>query len=192
MAKPPKEGNFIYHITPIENLESIIVHGLKPRKSVAEFRDIANPEILQKREEYELEEFTPFHFFSGTPFCGSVQINNKDTEFIYLALKREVAKDMGCLIVPRHPINYDGIPLDWDTGFDTIDWQTMAIRDYDNHECKEICSAEAIYKGPVKIELFRCIFVKDESTKTNVQALLRKHGKYNVFVNISNMFVSHD
>lgn len=192
MAISPKEGIYIYHITPIENLESIIINGLKPRNAVDNFINIADHEILQKRKEYKLEEYTPFHFFTGTPFCGSVQLNNRDKNFVYLALTRSLAEKMGCLIVPKHPINYDGLPLDWKTGFEAIDWKTMALRKYEDHNCKEVCMAEAIYKGSIKLELFSSIFVKDENTQTLVKTLLEKYEKSDIYVNISNMFVNHD
>ena len=43
----------IYHLTALENLESIIENGLLSRKTLAElgpkFIDVADPEIIEKR-----------------------------------------------------------------------------------------------------------------------------------------------
>lgn len=54
-----KTGKLLYHLTKLDNLESIIKYGLLPRKKVIEqkinFGDIANPEIISKRTELGLD-----------------------------------------------------------------------------------------------------------------------------------------
>ena len=60
-----KSGKLLYHLTELKNLESIIRFGLVPRKVLLEntvsFEDIANPEIIVKREHLGLDEYIPFH-----------------------------------------------------------------------------------------------------------------------------------
>ena len=58
MAQNPSEGKLIYHITHINNLPSILKVGLLSRKKLLRnpslsFTDIADSEILSKREQYK-------------------------------------------------------------------------------------------------------------------------------------------
>ena len=70
MATAPSMGKLIYHITSIDNLPSILKFGLLSRKCILQnhdihFTDIADPEILSKRERYKeaLSQYVLFHFF---------------------------------------------------------------------------------------------------------------------------------
>lgn len=69
MATAPSTGKLIYHITSIDNLPSILKFGLLSRKCLLQnrdihFTDIADPEILNKRERYKeaLSQYVLFHF----------------------------------------------------------------------------------------------------------------------------------
>ena len=79
MATAPSMGKLIYHITSIDNLPSILKFGLLSRKCILQnhdihFTDIADPEILSKRERYKeaLSQYVLFHFFAKNPFDGAV------------------------------------------------------------------------------------------------------------------------
>lgn len=69
MATTPSNGKLIYHMTSIDNLPSILKFGLLPRKYLLQnhniqFTDVADPEILSKRERYKkaLSQYVLFHF----------------------------------------------------------------------------------------------------------------------------------
>lgn len=71
MAAMPSTGQLIYHMTSIDNLSSILKFGLLSRNhllqnSNIQFTDIADPEILSKRERYKkaLSQYVLFHFFA--------------------------------------------------------------------------------------------------------------------------------
>lgn len=55
-----KRGNYYIILTELKNLESIIDSGLVPRKILREntvtFGDVADPEIIRKREVLGLDE----------------------------------------------------------------------------------------------------------------------------------------
>lgn len=72
-----KNGKLLYHLTSIDNLDSIFENGLLPRKYVREneigFKDIADPEIIDKRELLGLDKYTPFHFHPYTAFDYAVK-----------------------------------------------------------------------------------------------------------------------
>lgn len=61
-----KNGRLLYHLTALENLASILQHGLKPRCDLNndEFNDVADGEILDSRANHSLDNFVPFHFFA--------------------------------------------------------------------------------------------------------------------------------
>ena len=63
-----KEQKLLYHLTSIENLSSIFQNGLRSRAHLDAFADVADTEILRKRQALELERYVPFHWFAANPF----------------------------------------------------------------------------------------------------------------------------
>lgn len=188
MAKNPKDGKLIYHLTSIDNIESIISNGLLPREKIDfDFENIADEEILRDRKKFDLSKYTPFHFFCPTPFSGAAQKANEDTEFVYITVTRDLAEFNNFKIVPRHPLNYDGKPLKWKDGIKEIDWELMAQRNYSDYDCKEACMAESLFKGRILPEHFNCIFVRTDEVKSKVLAIL-KEKKKSIRVNVNEWF----
>lgn len=192
-----REGKLIYHLTDIRNIESIIRIGLLSRKRMVEkglcFEDVADREILQFREEYDLNQYVPFHFFARNPFDGKVQKCNPESEFVYLCMLRECAKNKGFQIIPRHPLNMEPfIMYNYDEGMDVIEWDKMEQRDYSNYECKEICMAECVYQGELPVGEFFSINVKTEVAKRYVENLLKKYGIKGIYVNFTPYFFVGD
>ena len=96
------------------------------------------------------------------------------------------------MIIPCHPLHYNGKPLSWEEGFKVIDWELLETRNYSDYECKMACMAEAIFFGTVLSEHFKIIFVKSETAKSFVENILKKYNK-NVHVNLfPPMFVNND
>lgn len=191
MSKNPKDGSLLYHITALDNLDSIIENGLQPRNYIKGcFKDVADKEILKDREKYKLEEHTPFHFFAGTPFAGSVQIAFPELNFMYISIDRSLAIHNNFVIIPSHPLHYGEDALSWENGMQTINWDLMNERDYSNHECKEVCMAESLFKGRVLCQHFKGIYVKNESQKKLVEKKLNENALSHIFVNVNtSMFV---
>jgi hypothetical protein len=188
MAKNPKEGKLLYHITAFDNLDSIFENGLLPRNKINfNIKDVANDEILGSRKKFDLAEYTPFHFFSPTPFAGAAQMENRETDFVYITIKKGLALENNFKIIPSHPLNYDDEPLEWNKGIDEINWDLMSLRDYNNHECKESCMAEAIFQGKIPAKFFFCLYVKSEEIKEKVVSLLEFYN-LDINVNINNFF----
>lgn len=87
----PSEGKLLYHLTHIDNIGSIVTHGLMPRARMRElpFKDIADPEIILKREARSgLSQYIPFHFFVKMPFDCAVCANHEFGEMIIVAVWR--------------------------------------------------------------------------------------------------------
>lgn len=191
----PKDGKLLYHLTALENLESIFRVGLLARKYLSDFTDIADGEIIENREKYDLDSYVPFHFFHSTPFAGLVQKTHTDKEFVYLTLQRSLAKENNFKIFPCHPLTYKNIPLNYDEGIKRIDWELINLRDYLNHDCKEACLAECITDKKISVDHLHCIYVKSDATKEAVKNLYTRvkssHLPFHVDV-APYMFVKHD
>ncbi|MDN3680089.1 DarT ssDNA thymidine ADP-ribosyltransferase family protein [Vibrio tapetis subsp. quintayensis] len=167
----------LYHITSFDNLASILANGLLPRADIKGFEDVADHEILDGRKAYKLEHYVPFHFFARNPFDGGVQRDNPQTDFVLIAVRRAVAQARSWKIIPRHPLAAQGVEvLDYDEGFNRIDWDAMNRRDYHDEESKSVCMAECISPKAVAVDDFFMIFVPSEQVKQNVQMLLSDEG----------------
>lgn len=68
-----RDNYYIYHLTAFENMRSILLYGLLPRKQLPEnaFTDVADPQIMAYRKENYLDEYVPFHFL-GIPLLQVV------------------------------------------------------------------------------------------------------------------------
>lgn len=188
MAKNPKEGKLLYHITAFDNLDSIFKNGLLPRNKINfDFENVADDEILGNRKKFDLADFTPFHFFCPTPFAGAAQKANNDVDFVYITIKRGLAPQNQFKIVPSHPLHYDNEPLDWSKGIEEINWELMSLRDYSDHDCKESCMAEALFEGDIPAKFFFCLYVKTDKIKEKVVSLLEDNN-LDINVNVNKYF----
>lgn len=105
-----KNGKLLYHLTKLSNLDSIIKHGLMPRKYIIEnkvkFEDIANAQIISKRQELGLDIYIPFHFHPYSAFDFAVKHTYKGEDMIYLCLDRETAKKISAKFYPNIRYRY--------------------------------------------------------------------------------------
>jgi hypothetical protein len=162
-VKSIKDQKLLYHLTSVENLDGIFTDGLKPRAGLSGFKDVADAEILKKRQALQLDKYVPFHWFAKNPFDGSVQRNRPETQFVLISVYRSTARQYGWKIIPRHPLAGDSIQLlDYEQGFEAIEWDVMSSRDYLDPHCKSICMAECLAPGVVKPEAFFKIFTPSE------------------------------
>lgn len=193
MPVPIKEGKLLYHLTSLSNIESILLNGLQSRATVTSFKDIADPDIVKFRDENNISDSVPFHFFLGSPFAGRAQMNNPTEEFIYITIHRDTARKCNFKIIPTHPKHMHPLKIyDYNEGFEIIDWELMETRKYDNVECKEACMAECISPSPViKASQFHSIIVKSNDAKKYIEHLCEKlfnnncKAKLNIFINVS-------
>lgn len=66
-----RNQQFVYHLTSIENVPSILRNGLLPRSHLeGRFADVADPQIIEGRREMALEQFVPFHWFAKNPLMA--------------------------------------------------------------------------------------------------------------------------
>lgn len=193
MSRSIKDKFLLYHLTSLENIESIFTRGLLPRNAVAGFDDVADPEIIDFRAMNGLNEYVPFHFFAKNPFDGRVQRDHPAKKFIYICVTRKFAQLNDFLIIPIHPIAMSPLLLyDYNQGMNIIDWTTMEKTEYGDTHCKHVCMAEALSSVQILGTHFSNIFVEDNETKTQIEILARRYlgsCPFKVSTN-PNMFVS--
>lgn len=180
-----KDQKLLYHLTAFSNLESIVVNGLLPRNSNPNrFTDIADDEIISFRDEYGLNDYVPFHFFSKNPFDGRVQRNHPDIEFIYICIHRTFAEKNNFQIIPKHPLTMNPFQLyDYKEGMDLIDWDTLDKREYSNDYGKNVCMAECVGKCIIPVSMVQSIWVRTNEIKNDADIILKKHNISGIYVN---------
>lgn len=165
-----REQKLIYHLTSLENMQGILELGLLPRADLEDFDDVADLEIIEGRREQGLENYVPFHWFARNPFDGRVQADHPDEAFVLIAVHRSVARDENWKVIPRHPLaNVAPQLLDYQEGFEAIDWETMNIRDYHDPECKSICMAECLSPQPVPVRKFFKVFAPNDAVADEIE-----------------------
>lgn len=156
MSTSIRNHRYIYHLTAFENMRSILLDGLLPRKQLQEnaFTDVADSQIMAYRKENHLDDYVPFHFFINSPFAGRV-MQDRPGKYVYIAVNREYAKTHDFIIIPNHPMSSsekNHIQMyRYAEGFELIDWKTMDERDYHDNYCKEVCMSECLCKGKLDI-----------------------------------------
>ena len=83
-----RNKKLLYHLTKLSNMERIISQGLLPRRYLIDkllnFHDVADPQIIRKRRELQLDEYIPFHFHPYSAFDVAVKNNFSDDIFVYV------------------------------------------------------------------------------------------------------------
>ena len=176
-----KTGKLLYHLTELKNLESIICFGLVPRKVLLEntvtFEDIANPEIIVKRERLGLDEYIPFHFHPYTAFDLAVKKQHANDKMMYICISRELARRNNFKVLPKHPLSLEDYQLyDYEEGFKRIDWDTMAKTGLSDPDSKQIKMAECLSAKVIPVDCFLCFYVPSEQSREFVENTLRAYG----------------
>lgn len=165
-----KDGKLLYHLTHINNLDSIIENGLLSRNQVIQRgllnQDIANHDILEIRGLNHLDNYVLFHFHPYTAFDNAVRGEYGAENFVYIVVYRSYAEYSNFQIIPRHPLNGEFELCDYNEGMNRIDWETMERKkkdfpptDWDY--AKEVKMAECISCNPIPSQDFAYIFCNE-------------------------------
>lgn len=124
-----------------------------------------------------LGSYVPFHWFVGNPFDGIVQKTHSATSFALIAVHRNLAAKENWKILPRHPLaNNEMELLDYASGFESIDWETMNKRDYHDPNCKSVCMAECLAPVPVAVSQFFAIYVRNVELERKIRTWANRQG----------------
>ncbi|GFI45294.1 hypothetical protein IMSAGC019_00604 [Lachnospiraceae bacterium] len=175
-----KTGKLLYHLTELNNLSSIIKYGMLPRKTIImlgiKFGDIADAQIITKRQQLGLDMYTPFHFHPYSAFDIAVKHTHQGEDFIYLCIDRECAKLNGFKILPKHPLSTQECKLyDYDEGFSLVDWDTMMSINRVDDYAKQVKMAECLTEKVIPINAFTCMYVASEQVKERVIEILNNN-----------------
>ena len=190
----PKEHQwrYIFHMTDIRNLNSIIKNGLlstnNKQKRGFEHKNIANLKIQERRDTKDipcgpkgkLHDYVPFYFSSMNPMLLGV-INSKNYDqplIIYLCMKiQRLEKDdavfsKASLNTSEDPEIYDDCEKLSELNWELIDSRKWSFKD-DNDRHQKM--AEALIKDKVAIEEIDAIVVYNEFIKNIVENIFKKN-----------------
>ncbi|MDI9208579.1 DUF4433 domain-containing protein [Clostridium butyricum] len=181
-----KQGKLIYHLTKLENLDSILENGLLSRKTDKNnnmsFSDVADKTIIKKRKGLGLNKYVPFHFHPYSSFDVAVKNAFLEDELIYICVSRKTAIKNDFKILPMHPLSKDQSYelFDYDEGFDKIEWEILQHAGLTDKRSRNIKMAECLSNDVVPFEDFRCIYVRNHKVKKKVEEKIEEHGlEYN-------------
>lgn len=192
--KDIKSGKLLYHLTKLSNLDSILENGLVSRKIIieenAKFDDVADPGIISKRTELGLDKYIPFHFHPYSSFDVAVKSRFNNDEFIYICLSRSLAIENDFKILIKHPLTVeDCILMNYDEGFDKIDWDSMHTYGTESDYTKHVKMAECITDLVVPAKFFQSIAVRNNESKAYVEQKLVEYEIVDPpFVDVKNWF----
>lgn len=164
----------LYHLTHIDNLDSIIENGLLSRNQVIQRgginQDIANPDILESRQLNHLDDYVLFHFHPNTAFDNAVRYKYGAENFVYITVYRSYAEENGFQIVPRHPLNGEFELCNYNEGMNRIDWEAMErgmneIDPTNQGYAKEVKMAECISSTPILPHDFAYIYCNENTVE---------------------------
>lgn len=190
-----REKKLLYHLTKLSNMEEIIDHGLLSRRYLLEqnmiFGNVADPEIITKRERLDLDQYIPFHFHPYSAFDVAVKNTHPTEKFVYICIKRALAELCNFRILIKHPLSQrDCILYDYTDGINKIDWDTMEKAGTADEYSRNVKMAECLTDKSIPAELFQCVYVPDEETKKYIEELFQNKGiiEQPPYVNIQSMW----
>lgn len=190
-----RNKELLYHLTRLDNMEMIVRHGLLSRKYLIEhhmqFGDVADQQIITKRQELQLDRYTPFHFHPYSAFDVAVKNTYSAKKFVYICIKRSLAESMGFQILIKHPLSQqDCILYSYAEGIKNIDWDTMEKAGETDAYARNVKMAECLTIDPVPAKLFQSVFVPDEETKLYIENLFKENGILDQppYINVQSMW----
>lgn len=176
-----RDKKLLYHLTKASNMPQIIKYGLLPRRYLLEnkmlFEDVADPQIINKREELGLDKYTPFHFHPYSAFDVAVKNTYSTEKFVYICIKRAFAKFSNFKILVKHPLSQRECKLyDYADGINNIDWDTMEQTGTTDEYSRNVKMAECLTDKCIPAELFQSVWVPDNETKLYIENLFKKNG----------------
>ena len=176
-----KNKKLLYHLTKVDNMEQIVENGLLSRRNLVTshmiFENVADSEIIRKREQLGLDSYIPFHFHPYSAFDVAVKNTYFNNKFVYICIKRALAEFDNFKILIKHPLSQSECVLyDYLEGIEKIDWDTMEKTGVATDYSRNVKMAECLTDKPISAELFQCVYVPDIETKKYIEALFLKKG----------------
>ncbi len=176
-----RDKKLLYHLTRVDNMEMIINYGLLSRRRLLEhkmlFGDVADPQIISKREELGLDIYTPFHFHPYSAFDVAVKNTYSTEKFVYICIRRALAEFNDFKILIKHPLSQqECILYNYVDGIRNIDWDTMERVGGTDEYSRNVKMAECLTDKCIPAELFQCVYVPDIETQKYIEGLFQDKG----------------
>lgn len=157
------------HMTHINNLDTILKHGLQAHNNPYKKKDISNQEVNNRRESREniygrkIHEYVPFYFNPR----NAMMYKNKDEDIVVLAFDKKLLAQDGILFTDRNASTNSVHFYNKVDDLDKINWNLVkSDRWYDKAPVvKQIMMAEVLVYKQVSISFLKGIYVKNEVTK---------------------------
>lgn len=181
----PYSGKYFFHFTHLQNLDSIVKHGIlstnKKKELGIEHLDVASESIQERRSSMnvtcapngKVHDYVPFYFCSRNPmFLSLVNSKNVDQQMmVFLAFKSErlladdvVFTDASANTIP--PPNFYNDPTD----LDKLDWTAIESKKWspetDDERHKRM--AEVLFLEKVPVDSIDSIIVWNDNIKKAV------------------------
>lgn len=172
-----KTKTLIYHLTQVDNFESIVQSGLLSRRTIMEkkmkFSNVADMDIISKRTKLGLDCYVPFHFHPYSAFDVAVKNTYDAQRMMYMCIKRTFARQKGFKILPKHPLSgAECVLYDYDEGFNLIDWDTLTTKNINTEYAKEVKMAECLINRCIPISWFSQLYVPSQEVYDEVVGIM--------------------
>lgn len=204
MSKIPDiyKGRYIFHMTHIDNLESILSHGLlchnECKRQNINYHDIAHQSIQDRRANMtvpcgaggSVHDYVPFYFSALNPMLLA-RLNTKSIDqpmMVFIGLKIDALERAGAVFTDASanttipPVFFDDL-----ADLDKLSWPLIRNNKWkysDDERHKKM--AEALIPHSVKVEDFDTIVVFNNSVKEYVSQMISRVGCDNIRVDLDN------
>jgi hypothetical protein len=193
------EKAWIFRITHIANIPWILGNGLHCRNSETcdqNYRDIGNPDLIQKRHVRTipvppggtLSDYIPFYLTPYSPMLLNIKTG-------YNGLKRTPMPDIVILVTSLHDLVKSGVRFVLSdrhayleaakfaneiSGLTHIDWAILRSRDFrrdpENPEKFERYQAEALVYRHLPVSAITCVLCYGPEQRAKLEALVKQAG----------------
>lgn len=188
----------IFRITHVENVPWILAHGVHCRSSGhhdPEYRDIGNPELIEKRASREvpiapggtLSDYVPFYFTSRSPMLLNIKTGQNvasvpmsDIVVLVTSLPRLLEHSLSFVFTDRHAALLTARFSNDLADLDRIDWNILARSDFqrDPNDLDKTAryQAEALIHRHVPVAALGGIICHGEAQRARTEVLLKQAG----------------
>lgn len=175
---------YLFHITHIENIPSILEHGILSHNEIKNkninFNPIFNIDVIKKREEIHkggrnLLDNANLYFNPRNPMMCKIAKSKLGENISVLCINKNIAKNESVLIS-------DGNAASWNTEFNNYDegiklilnqWSLINSSCWDaNTEQSRAMMAECLVPNMISPKHIEMIYVPTEKTKIQVEKLI--------------------
>ena len=169
----------MWHLTDINNLPSILNHGLLSRNILNErnlkYIDNSPRDLTAKRDRLGMNSFVPFHFIPSNPYdLYEFQKNKNCTDsFCYITVEDKTAEKLGAMIEIEYPNHKPCLEL---ISLAACKNKINDIRrhtDYGNRLQKFNALSECLIKDVVKPENFFSVIVGTAENKSDIEEYIK-------------------